>query len=41
MNKYDNNPFLADRGDGLRAEDGTVFLLPYWYARYYGMIIEE
>ena len=41
MNKYDNTPFLADRGDGLRAEDGTVFLLPYWYARYYGMIIEE
>ncbi len=39
--KYDKNVFFPDGGNGLCAEDGTVFLLPYWMARYYGLISEE
>ena len=38
--KYDAPPFIADRGCGKKAEDGTVFLLPYWFARYFGLIDE-
>lgn len=41
ITKYDANPFIPDGGNGLRAEDGTVFLHPYWFARYYGLISEE
>ena len=40
MVKYDNNPFLPDGGNGMRAEDGTLFLAPYWYGRYYGLLGE-
>ena len=40
MAKYDNNPFLPDGGNGMRAEDGTLFLAPYWYGRYYGLLGE-
>ncbi len=39
--KYDKNVFVPDGGNGMSAEDGTVFLLPYWFARYYGLIIED
>ena len=37
---YDKNPFLCDGGYGMRAQEPTIYLVPYWYARYYG-IIEE
>ncbi len=40
MHKWDANPYRLDGGDGKRAEDGTVFLHPYWLARYYGLIAE-
>lgn len=41
MHKWDNPPYRADGGDGMRAEDGTVYLHPYWLARYWGLIDEE
>lgn len=37
---YDTNPFRTDEGDGRSACSPTPYLLPYWFARYYG-IIEE
>ncbi len=40
IGKYDANPFLADHGSGMQAEDGTLFLHPYWMARYFGLIKE-
>lgn len=41
LGKYDANPFSFDGGNGTRAEDGTMYLLPYWFARYYGLIKES
>ncbi|MGI6745097.1 MAG: ligand-binding sensor domain-containing protein [Acutalibacteraceae bacterium] len=41
ITKYDANPYVPDGGNGLCAEDGTVFLHPYWFARYYGLISED
>lgn len=36
---YDGNPFRPDGGNGLRYWDATnIFLVPYWAARYFGMI---
>ncbi len=40
LHKYDSSPFDVDGGDGVRAEDGTMYLLPYWFARYYKVIDE-
>ena len=40
VHNYDSNPFRADEGHGRSACSPTPFLLPYWFARYYG-IIEE
>lgn len=40
INKWDGHPFRADGGNSITAEDGTMFLLPYWYARFYGLIEE-
>lgn len=37
---YDSNPFIPDEGDGTVASPPSVYLLPYWFGRYYG-IIEE
>lgn len=40
--KWNGNPFRLDGGDaGSREEDGTVFLLPYWMGRHYGIIGDE
>ncbi len=39
--KWDGNPFRPDGGDSRSAEDGTMFLLPYWYARFYKLIEED
>ena len=39
VEKYDSNPFIADRTHGgFCVEDGTIFLLPYWLGRYEGLI---
>ncbi|MCL2507696.1 MAG: hypothetical protein FWF05_00825 [Oscillospiraceae bacterium] len=39
---YDCNPFRADGGDGgMSLEFGCVYLLPYWFGRYYGLIGED
>lgn len=40
VHNYDSNPFRVDEGDGRGACSPTPYLLPYWFARYYG-IIEE
>ncbi len=37
---YDSNPFIPDEGNGAVASPPSVYLLPYWFGRYYG-IIEE
>ncbi len=37
---YDSNPFIPDEGNGRVASPPSVYLLPYWFGRYYG-IIEE
>jgi len=41
LGKYDNNPFRPDGGNSVSGEDGSLYLLPYWYARYYKLIEEE
>ena len=40
LHNYDSNTFQADEGDATRACCPSAYLLPYWFARYYG-IIEE
>lgn len=40
IHNYDSNPFRADEGNGHIACSPSAYLLPYWFARYYG-IIEE
>lgn len=40
LRKYDSNPFEVDGGNSTSAEDGTMYLLPYWFARYYKLIKE-
>ncbi len=39
--KFDSNPFRFDGGRANSAEDGTMYLLPYWFARYYKLIEEN
>lgn len=37
--KWNGDPYELEGGDGGRSEDdGAFFLLPYWMARYYGLI---
>ncbi len=40
VHNYDSNPFRVDEGHGLSACSPTPYLLPYWFARYYGLIEE-
>ncbi len=40
VGRDDSNHFRVDSGDGTSAEDGSFFLLPYWFARY-SKLIEE
>lgn len=40
VHNYDSNPFRADEGNGRGACSPTPYLLPYWFARYYGLIEE-
>lgn len=37
---YDSNPFIPDEGNGTVASPPSVYLLPYWFGRYYGLIEE-
>ena len=37
---YDSNPFRPDEGNGTVASPPSVYLLPYWFGRYYGIIGE-
>lgn len=40
IHNYDSNFFRVDEGRGTNACSPSTYLLPYWFARYYG-IIEE
>lgn len=37
-NNFDGNPFYADGRLGLEANLPTIFLLPYWYGRWCGLL---
>ncbi len=42
MLKWNGNPYQLRRGGGGYAEDdGAAYLLPYWMARYHGLLKEE
>jgi hypothetical protein len=42
VSKWNSNPYrLDDGGQGHGEDDGAYFLLPYWMARYYELIIEK
>lgn len=41
MHRWDKTPYISDSGDGLLLEDGTVYLHPYWLARYWKVIDER
>lgn len=38
VGRDDSNHFRVDSGNGTSAEDGSFFLLPYWFARYSNLI---
>lgn len=41
MLRWNGNPYrLTRRGDGCCEDDGVAFLLPYWMARYHGLLEE-
>lgn len=40
LHKWDKSPYELDGGNSRRVEDGTVYLHPYWFARYWGLIEE-
>ena len=40
VGRDDSNHFRVDSGNGTSAEDGSFFLLPYWFARYSNLIEE-
>ncbi|MBD2861507.1 ligand-binding sensor domain-containing protein [Paenibacillus oceani] len=41
MHRWDKTPYICDAGDGHLLEDGTVYLHPYWLARYFKLIDES
>lgn len=41
LHKWDGQAYALDGGNGRRVEDGTVYLHPYWLARYWGLIEER
>jgi hypothetical protein len=38
QNRWNADPYTWDGGSGMDGNDAGVFLLPYWLARYYGVI---
>lgn len=41
MLRWNGNPYRMTRGgDGLAEDDGVAFLLPYWMARWHGLLAE-
>ncbi len=41
VTKWNHNPYALDGGEeGRGEEDGTFWLLPYWLARYHGLLTE-
>ncbi|MPN58951.1 hypothetical protein SDC9_206667 [bioreactor metagenome] len=40
VGRDDSNHFRADSGNGSSSEDGSFWLLPYWFARYHKLISE-
>lgn len=41
MHRWDKTPYISDSGDGRLLEDGTVYLHPYWLARYWNVFVES
>lgn len=41
LHRPDASVFDADDSDRKESMEGTLYLLPYWFARYYGLIEEE
>lgn len=41
LHRPDAPVFELDTEDRGRSQEGTLYLLPYWFARYYGLIDEE
>ena len=40
VHRWDKTPYICDSGSGYLLEDGTVYLHPYWLARYWKLIEE-
>lgn len=40
VTNFDGNPFFADGGNAMHCQLPTVFLLPYWYGRWCGLLSE-
>ncbi len=38
VTNYDGNPFMPDGGRGFNASEPTIYLLPYWLGRYFGIL---
>lgn len=38
VSNFDANPFMPDGGTGTVSDEPTIFLLPYWMGRYYGLL---
>lgn len=41
LHRPDASVFDADTEDRKRSQEGTLYLLPYWFARYFGLLKEE
>lgn len=41
ISRPDGGAFQVDSGRDRGSQEGTVFLLPYWIARYYGLLAED
>ena len=41
ISRPDGGAFQLDSGRDHGSQEGTVFLLPYWIARYYGLLAED
>lgn len=38
VNNFDASPFAVTRGQGLTSHETTIYLLPYWMGRYFGLL---